>query len=259
MKDTKEDSMRSKVQRDAGRHRKIVTSQTTKGRIAVLTVAAGAVSTAGVGGATAANVESDNIASTTTKTQSVDYKLAADTSEVNNAPARSSDAAPQVLNVAVAKPVTNLVDQLSKSIQASTDRAAEDLAARAPSVVSPALGTFTSGFGPRWGSFHSGVDIANAIGTPIFSVMDGIVIDSGPASGYGQWIRILHDDGTMTLYGHMQTLDVSVGERVLAGQKIAGMGSMGFSTGSHLHFEVHPNSGDAVDPQAWLAERGIQL
>ena len=259
MKDTKEDLMRSKVQRGAGRHRKIVTSQTTKGRIAVLTVAAGAVSTAGVGGATAANVESDHTASTTTKTQSVDYKLAADTSEVNNTPTGSSDTAPQVLNVAVAKPVTNLVDQLSKSIQASTDRAAEDLAARAPSVVSPALGAFTSGFGPRWGSFHSGVDIANAIGTPIFSVMDGIVIDSGPASGYGQWIRILHDDGTMTLYGHMQTLDVSVGERVLAGQKIAGMGSMGFSTGSHLHFEVHPNGGEAIDPQPWLAERGIDL
>jgi flagellar biosynthesis GTPase FlhF len=96
--------MRSKVQRGAGRHRKIVTSQTTKGRIAVMTVAAGAVSTAGVGGAAAANVESDNTASTTTTTQSVDYKLAADTSEVNDAPAGSSDAAPQILNVAEAKP-----------------------------------------------------------------------------------------------------------------------------------------------------------
>ena len=63
----------------------------------------------------------------------------------------------------------------------------------------------------------------------------------------------------MCIRDSMQTLDVAVGEHVHAGQKIAGMGSLGFSTGSHLHFEVHPNSGDAVDPQAWLAERGIQL
>lgn len=126
-------------------------------------------------------------------------------------------------------------------------------------VARPAEGTFTSGFGPRWGSFHAGIDIANALGTPIYAAMAGTVIDSGPASGFGQWIRIQHDDGTITVYGHMQTLGVSVGERVKAGQYIAGMGSMGFATGSHLHFEVHPGGGAAVDPQPWLAARGIKV
>lgn len=126
-------------------------------------------------------------------------------------------------------------------------------------VARPAEGTFTSGFGTRWGTFHAGIDIANAEGTPIYAAMAGTVIDSGPASGFGQWIRIQHDDGTITVYGHMSTLGVSVGERVKAGQYIAGMGSMGFSTGSHLHFEVHPGGGAAVDPQAWLAARGIQV
>lgn len=126
-------------------------------------------------------------------------------------------------------------------------------------VARPAEGTFTSGFGTRWGTFHAGIDIANAEGTPIYAAMAGTVIDSGPASGFGQWIRIQHDDGTITVYGHMSTLGVSVGERVKAGQYIAGMGSMGFSTGSHLHFEVHPAGGAAVDPQAWLADRGIQV
>lgn len=126
-------------------------------------------------------------------------------------------------------------------------------------VARPAEGTFTSGFGTRWGTFHAGIDIANAEGTPIYAAMAGTVIDSGPASGFGQWIRIQHDDGTITVYGHMSTLGVSVGERVKAGQYIAGMGSMGFSTGSHLHFEVHPAGGAAVDPQAWLAARGIQV
>ena len=106
---------------------------------------------------------------------------------------------------------------------------------------------------------HNGIDIANDIGTPINAVMDGTVIDSGPASGFGQWIRLRHDDGTITVYGHMETLDVSVGEHVTAGQKIAGMGSRGFSTGSHLHFEVHPGGGGPIDPVPWLAERGISV
>lgn len=126
-------------------------------------------------------------------------------------------------------------------------------------VALPASGVFTSGFGPRWGSFHSGIDIANAVGTPIYAAMAGTVIDSGPAQGYGNWIRIRHGDGSITVYGHMQTLGVSVGQRVAAGEYIAGMGSLGFSTGSHLHFEIWPDGANAVDPQAWLASHGIYL
>ncbi|QGU03336.1 Murein hydrolase activator NlpD precursor [Corynebacterium comes] len=125
------------------------------------------------------------------------------------------------------------------------------------SVARPAAGTFTSGFGPRWGTMHNGIDIANAIGTPIHSVMSGTVINSGPASGYGQWIRVKHDDGSMAVYGHMSSLHVGVGERVSAGQQIAGMGSEGFSTGSHLHFEIHPSGNGAVDPVPWFANHGI--
>ena len=103
------------------------------------------------------------------------------------------------------------------------------------------------------------MDIANSVGTPIYAVMDGTVIDSGPASGYGNWIRIQHDDGSMSVYGHMSTLNVTVGERVTAGQQIAGMGSEGFSTGSHLHFEIHPSGNGAVDPKPWFAKHGITL
>ncbi|OFQ95139.1 hypothetical protein HMPREF2912_09045 [Corynebacterium sp. HMSC056E09] len=249
--------MRSKTQRSAGRHRKITTSQTTKGRLAVMTIAAGAVSTAGVGGAAAGTIQSAGTGET--KAQSIDYTLQADTDPLKDAQAAVEDAAPQILSIAETKPVADLSTQLDKAIQAADARAAADEANRAPSVARPAEGTFTSGFGPRWGSFHSGIDIANAVGTPILSVMDGTVIDSGPASGYGQWIRIKHDDGSMSVYGHMQTLDVAVGERVHAGQKIAGMGSLGFSTGSHLHFEIHPTGEGAVDPVPWLAERGIDV
>ena len=247
-----------------GRHRKVNTAQTAKGRIALVTVAAGAVSTAGVGGAAAAQVQNTPVDSV--KTQTTDFKQVSKTSpldQVSGDIQSQIDGAvattPQILTVAETKPVQNLSEQLNTAIQASQARAAADEAARAPSVVRPAEGTFTSGFEPRWGSFHRGIDIANANGTPILAAMDGIVIDSGPASGFGNWIRIKHEDGTITVYGHMETLDVSVGETVHAGQKIAGMGNLGFSTGSHLHFEVYPDGNTAVDPVPWLEERGVSV
>ncbi|MEX3557857.1 MULTISPECIES: M23 family metallopeptidase [unclassified Corynebacterium] len=128
-------------------------------------------------------------------------------------------------------------------------------------VVFPTTGTLTSGFGSRWGAMHNGIDIANPVGTPIYAVMDGTVISSGPAQGFGNWIRIQHDDGTVSVYGHMaaSSLLVGVGERVTAGQQIASIGNEGVSTGPHLHFEVHPGGGAPVDPITWFAERGITV
>uniref|UniRef100_UPI003D81C684 Peptidase, M23 family n=1 Tax=Streptococcus thermophilus TaxID=1308 RepID=UPI003D81C684 len=123
-------------------------------------------------------------------------------------------------------------------------------------VVLPAEGRFTSGYGPRWGRMHNGIDIANGIGTPIYSVMDGTVINAGPAQGFGKWVRVRHDDGTITVYGHVHSFNVSVGQRVTAGEQIAEMGNEGQSTGPHLHFEVRPGGGDAIDPVPWLKERG---
>lgn len=130
-------------------------------------------------------------------------------------------------------------------------------AAAVNTVVRPASGELTSGYGPRWGRMHNGIDIANSIGTPIYAVMSGTVIDSGPASGYGNWIRIRHNDGSVSVYGHMETLSVSVGQTVGAGEYIAGMGNRGRSTGSHLHFEIHPDGSTPVDPEPWFAEHGI--
>ncbi|MEU2043074.1 M23 family metallopeptidase [Nocardia niwae] len=122
--------------------------------------------------------------------------------------------------------------------------------------VLPTRGMFTSGFGSRWGTFHNGIDIAGPIGTPIYAVADGTVIDAGPAQGFGLWVRIRHDDGSITVYGHMYDFFVSVGERVPAGMQIARMGNRGDSTGPHLHFEVIVG-GQHVDPQQWLAMRGL--
>lgn len=125
-------------------------------------------------------------------------------------------------------------------------------------VVRPAQGRLTSTYGARGGSVHYGVDIANSIGTPILAAMAGEVIDSGPASGFGLWVRLQHDGGLITVYGHINESLVSVGQTVGAGEQIATMGNRGQSTGPHLHFEVHQD-GSKIDPLPWLRSRGISL
>ncbi|MEV0785855.1 peptidoglycan DD-metalloendopeptidase family protein, partial [Streptomyces sp. NPDC050423] len=113
----------------------------------------------------------------------------------------------------------------------------------------------------HYGDDHNGVDIANDYGTPIYAVGDGEVIDSGSASGYGQWIRIQHADGRISEYGHMYQRDVFAGEHVTAGQRIALMGSEGNSTGPHLHLRIwgDPSASYGIDPEPYLAGRGVVL
>ena len=142
---------------------------------------------------------------------------------------------------------------------ATNARIAAEEAARRPKVVKPAQGSFTSGFGSRWGSTHYGVDIANTIGTPIVSAADGVVVEAGPASGFGLWVRVQHADGTVTVYGHMNEILVAQGQQVRAGDQIATIGNRGQSTGPHLHFEVWLNGSQKVDPVGWLGERGVSL
>lgn len=126
-------------------------------------------------------------------------------------------------------------------------------------VVLPASGRYTSGFGPRWGTVHQGIDIANSLGTPIYAVMDGTVIAAGPARGFGNWVVIKHDGGEVSVYGHMRYYDVQVGQRVRAGEKIASIGNEGQSTGPHLHFEIKPDGVNHADPQAWFEQQGIKI
>ncbi|WP_106983088.1 peptidoglycan DD-metalloendopeptidase family protein [Streptomyces sp. NRRL S-237] len=145
-------------------------------------------------------------------------------------------------------------------------------AAVLPAVVAPSTAAArtagfaascpTSGFISQYYSqAHNGIDIANDYGTPIHAVGDGEVTISGYEPGYGQWIRIRHVDGTVTEYGHMQQRDVAVGDHVVAGQRIALMGSEGQSSGPHLHLRVwaDPNTSIRTDPVPYLAERGVEM
>ena len=118
----------------------------------------------------------------------------------------------------------------------------------------PARGVVSSPFGLRWNGtdFHPGIDIANDFGTPIVATADGIVTDAGwNSGGYGNKVDIDHGNGIMTRYGHAQAVAVSAGQYVRRGQVIAYMGSTGFSTGPHVHYEVRIN-GQPVNPAPYL-------
>jgi len=117
----------------------------------------------------------------------------------------------------------------------------------------PAKGVLTSGYGWRWGRMHRGIDIANGVGTPIYASAPGRVERAGwNNGGYGLLVEIRHEDGSMTRYGHNSRILVRVGQEVQQGETIAAMGSTGFSTGPHTHFEIHPTGKGAVNPIAFL-------
>ncbi|MDB9371773.1 peptidoglycan DD-metalloendopeptidase family protein [Nodularia sphaerocarpa CS-585] len=126
------------------------------------------------------------------------------------------------------------------------------------SYMWPAKGVLTSGYGRRWGRMHRGIDIANATGTPIFAAADGVVQKSGwNRGGYGILVEIRHPDGTMTRYAHNSRTLVRAGQQVTQGEQIANMGSTGFSTGPHTHFEIHPAGKGAIDPIALLPKERL--
>ncbi len=120
----------------------------------------------------------------------------------------------------------------------------------------PAKGVFTSGYGPRWGRMHKGIDIAAPTGTPIHAAADGVVVSAGwNRGGYGKLVDIRHPDGTLTRYAHNSKIVVRKGQQVQQGQRISLMGSTGFSTGPHLHFEIRKGGKKAVNPIAFLPPR----
>jgi murein DD-endopeptidase MepM/ murein hydrolase activator NlpD len=122
----------------------------------------------------------------------------------------------------------------------------------ASGLIWPIHAPVTSEFGPRWGGFHPGIDIAGPFGTPIHASKDGVVIFAGPNGGYGNFVLIDHGGGMVTGYAHQSRLVATQGERVSQGQIIGYEGSTGASTGPHLHFEVRIN-GSTQNPRAFEA------
>jgi murein DD-endopeptidase MepM/ murein hydrolase activator NlpD len=216
-----------------------------KGRLMVAAMAVGA---------TAAGAYSMANASDKPPTEAV---LAADQSAMAGGVVTGSTDGMQIVSVTPEADTSVHAEEIVKAAAFAQERADREARLNRPPFVMYTKGVFTSGFGYRWGVLHGGIDIANAIGTPIYAVADGVVIDVGPTAGYGAWVKLRHADGTVTLYGHVNTWLVSKGERVMAGDQIATIGNRGNSTGPHCHFEVLLNGTQRIDPVPWLAQRGL--
>ena len=121
----------------------------------------------------------------------------------------------------------------------------------------PTRGWFTSGFGYRISPFtglrqmHEGVDISNRTGTPIMAPADGLVTNIGREWGFGKILVVSHGFGFSTRYGHLDKINVKIGQKVKRGEKVAEMGNTGRSTGPHLHYEVRVN-GVPVNPMKYI-------
>ena len=115
----------------------------------------------------------------------------------------------------------------------------------------PVSGPVTSGFGPRWGRMHEGIDIAVGTGTPVRAAGAGTVIYAGWLGGYGNLVVVDHGGGLSTAYAHNSSFASSLGQAVSAGEVVAYSGNTGNSSGPHVHFEVRVN-GSAVDPLGYL-------
>jgi murein DD-endopeptidase MepM/ murein hydrolase activator NlpD len=146
--------------------------------------------------------------------------------------------------------------------QARLGELAASRAAREPKVISPVTHySLTTCYCERWGQMHYGLDMAAPLGTPIYAAVDGVVLSAGPASGFGNAVYIQDEDGDVHIYGHMYYYSVKDGQIVHAGDQIAQVGDAGYSTGPHLHYEIHRGGrdGSPTDPQAWLEARGVTV
>lgn len=127
----------------------------------------------------------------------------------------------------------------------------------APRLVLPVAGRASSGYGMRndpikhASSLHPGFDLAAPTGTPVGAAAGGKVIHAGPAGTYGNLVTVRHENGYETRYAHLSAVTVKEGEVVQPGQQIGAVGTTGYSTGPHLHFEVR-HEGKTIDPAPLL-------
>lgn len=151
----------------------------------------------------------------------------------------------------------------AQQLRASLARADRSRRIRAeqlrPKWALPLTSGVSSPYGPRWGSFHPGVDFYAGVGTPVHSAGDGYVISPPDGTGgYGNVVTIAHPDGAVTWYCHLSQPYVHPGQHVKAGDVIGLSGATGYVTGPHLHFEVRFNN-QTVDPVPWLRHHGLSI
>lgn len=110
---------------------------------------------------------------------------------------------------------------------------------------------FTSPYGYRWGRLHAGIDLAGPVGMDVHAPADGVVTEAGWENGYGNVIKLRHEFGVSTVYGHLSKIRVKRGQKVSRGEVIGDTGNTGRSTGPHLHYEIRVG-GAPVNPMTFI-------
>ncbi|MCZ9354399.1 M23 family metallopeptidase [Streptomyces mutabilis] len=238
-------------------------------RSALMTIAVPSACVMSVAGIAAASVGSLNGDDSTETTAS-----AADAGEAKAAPVKPS-AANNKLDTqltSLAAGADDFADRASrtqeridlKAQQAAEKRRAAEEAARkerlrpkfALPVQQHGLSAYYGQAGINWMSVHSGIDFPVSYGTTVMAATDGTV-RTQYNSAYGNMMIVTAKDGTETWYCHLSSYQVPSGTTVKAGDAIAFSGNSGNSTGPHLHFEVRPSGGSAIDPLSWLRSHGL--
>lgn len=175
---------------------------------------------------------------------------------VNGIQTDSVETKTEVIKKAVSEVVVKGTQEATTSSESNSSSSSQTGGSSTGSFIWPVPNTHnvTSGYGYRWGTLHSGIDISNGVtGETIVASDGGTVTWAGyDDSGYGNYVVIDHGNGYQTLYGHCSSVYVSAGEYVSQGQSIAGMGSTGDSTGTHLHFEIRLGS-SRLDPSGFVS------
>ncbi|MEY9837320.1 M23 family metallopeptidase [Streptacidiphilus sp. EB103A] len=225
--------------------------RTTRRRSAVLTIAVPTVAVLGIAGAAAATLAPRSGAGS---------HSAATASDANST-LTAADEKAQALASQEAKASAEQAsrDQARQALALRT-AAAKKKAAETPTVVLPitqhvGLSALFGQAGTHWMSLHTGIDFPVSTGTDVHAVTGGTVSTKWN-SYYGNMLILTAPDGTQTWYCHLSAYKVRSGT-VKAGDVIAYSGDTGNSTGPHLHFEVHPNGGAAIDPLPWLLAHGL--
>ncbi|MGI5349330.1 M23 family metallopeptidase [Streptomyces sp. CA-250714] len=234
-------------------------------RRALMTVAVPSVAVMGVAGAAAASVMGDDGGEKDTSTVAAPDAAPVKPSSANN----KLDTQLQGLSADAddfadrASRTQERID-LKQRQQAEKERKAKEAArkeAMRPKFVVPVKNhTLSARYGQagvNWMSVHTGIDFPVSYGTPVMAATDGTVSTKHDAS-YGNMAVVTAKDGTETWYCHLSSNKIRSGE-VKAGDVIAYSGNSGNSTGPHLHFEVHPGGGSAVDPIPWLQGKGLSI
>ncbi|MEU6226403.1 M23 family metallopeptidase [Streptomyces sp. NPDC047042] len=196
--------------------------------------------------------------------EQIDAQAAAQEQAAEQAAAEKRIEAAEKRAAAAAKKLAEERVKQEREVKARAAREAERK--RLNAYVAPISGSYIStGYqagGGIWSSgSHTGVDFHAASGTTVHAVGSGTVVEAGWGGSYGNNIVIKMIDGTYTQYGHLSSINVSVGQTVTPGQQIGLSGATGNVTGPHLHFEARttPDYGSDINPVAYLRSHGVNV